>query len=141
MRLELLRRFRDETTPSIVAPPRRTVADVLDGAARRRAERQSRQAAKRAEEEARRASARALADERRLAELAHDEQAAWARVDALIGTRKPADYDAAVALLTDLRALAERNAHPHEFTQRLATLRQTHARKPGLLDRLDRANL
>ncbi|WP_261556765.1 hypothetical protein [Frankia tisae] len=141
VRLELLRRFRDETTPSVVTPPGRTVADLLDGAARSRAERQSRQAAKQAEEEARRASARALAAERRLAELAHDEEAAWARVDALIGTRKPAEYDAAVALLTDLQALAERNVHAHEFTQRCATLRQNHARKPSLLDRLDRANL
>jgi hypothetical protein len=39
VRIELLRRFRGDTVPSIPAPARRTVADLLDGAARRRADR------------------------------------------------------------------------------------------------------
>jgi hypothetical protein len=141
VRMEILRRFRDETTPTIADPPRRTVTDLLDGAASRLAERQNREAANRAEENARRERARARAYERRLDELAADEESAWERVDAMIATRKPVEYDAAVALLTELRALAERNARPHEFAQRCAALRQTHARKPSFLDRLNRANL
>lgn len=141
VRMEMLRRFRDETTPTRADQPRRTVADLLDTAARRRAKGQRREAAKRAEEKARRESAKALANERRLAELARDEEAAWARVDAMIATRSPAEYDAAVALLTDLRALAERDSRPREFAQRSAVLRQDHARKPSLLKRLNGANL
>jgi hypothetical protein len=37
---EMLRRFREDTATTSSSPPRRTVADLLDGAARRRAERQ-----------------------------------------------------------------------------------------------------
>lgn len=37
VRMELLRRLRDESAPKIPAPPRRTVADLLDETARRRA--------------------------------------------------------------------------------------------------------
>lgn len=79
-----------------------------------------------------------MARERRLTELAQDEEAAWARVEALIATRKAADY-AAVALLVDLRALAEREDRLHDFTRLCAALRQAHARKPSLVARLNRA--
>ena len=96
VRMEMLRRFRDDTAPTISVPARRTVADLLDNAARRRADHDRRLAAKRAEDAARREQARALARERRLDELADEEDAAWSRVDAMIATRKPAEYDAAV---------------------------------------------
>ncbi|WP_158889250.1 hypothetical protein [Amycolatopsis anabasis] len=140
VRMELLRRFRD-TAPTVDVPPRRTVADLLDDAARRRADRQRRLAAQRAEEEARQEHARALARERRLDELAGEEDAAWARVEAMIATRKPAEYDAAVKLLTDLQALAEREDRYDTFTLRTIALRQTHARKPTLIERFDRARI
>lgn len=139
--LELLRRFRDDTTPAVADRPRRTVADLLDGAARIRAERQRREAVRRAEEQARREASRALARERRLDELADDEETAWARVAAMIATRQPGEYDNAIRLLTDLQALAERDDRPHEFTQRCTVIRQEHARKTTLIGRLDRANL
>jgi hypothetical protein len=139
--LELLRRFRDVTMPAAVGQSRRTVAELLDGAARIRGDRQRREAAQRAEEQARRETARALARERRLDDLAGDEEAAWARVHAMIATRTPGEYDNAVRLLTDLRALAERDDRPDEFVRRCATLRQDHARKTTLIARLDRANL
>lgn len=45
VRMEMLRRFRGETAPTISVPARRTVADLLDDAARRRADRQRRLAA------------------------------------------------------------------------------------------------
>jgi hypothetical protein len=38
VRIELLRRFRGDTMPAVTVPPRRTVADLLDGAAVRRAD-------------------------------------------------------------------------------------------------------
>jgi hypothetical protein len=85
--------------------------------------------------------ARALAREQRLNELAREETAAWSRVDALIATRKPAEYDAAATLLTDLQALAERDGRHDTFAHRITALRQAHARKPSLIERLDRAGV
>jgi hypothetical protein len=141
VRMELLRRFRGDTAPAIPVPALRTVADLLDNAARRRADRERRLAAQRADDEARREQARLDARERRLDKLADEEQAAWSRVDALIATRKPAEYDAAVMLLTDLQALAEREDRYDTFTMRTIALRQTHARKPALIERLNRAGI
>jgi hypothetical protein len=142
VRMELLRRFRGDTAPTTIPfPARRTVADLLDDAARRRADRERRAAAQRAEDEARREKARALARARRLDELACEEGAAWSRVDAMIATRKPAEYDAAVTLLTALQALAEREDRYPTFTQHTTALRQTHARKSSLIERLNRAGI
>jgi hypothetical protein len=141
VQMELLRHFRNDSAPTVPIPPRRTVADLLDDAARHRADGQRRLAAQRAEDEARKAQARALARERRLDELAGKEDAAWSSVVALIATRKPAEYDAAVTLLTDLQALAEREGRYDTFTLRTLALRQTHARKPSLIERLNRAHI
>lgn len=141
VRMELLRRFRGDNSPIIPVPARRSVAGLLDSAARRRADRERRLAAQRAEEDARREKTRALARQRRLDELAREETAAWSHVEAMIATRKPAEYDAAVTLLTDLQALAERDGHYDAFTSRTTALRQTHARKPSLIDRLNRAGI
>jgi hypothetical protein len=117
------------------------VADLLDTAARTGAERERRAAAQRADEEGRRESGRALARERRLDELAHGEETAWARIDTMIATRRPGEYGAAVALLTELGALAERDRRFNEFTRRCAALRQTHSRKPSLIERFNRAGI
>lgn len=143
VRMELLRHFhgerrRDGTTP---APTRRTVADLLDDTARRRAEHERRLTAQRAEEQTRREQARLDARERRLDQLAGEEVAAWSRVEAMIATRKPVEYDAAVTLLIDLQALAERDGHDDTFVTRTVALRQTHARKPSLIERLNRAGI
>ncbi|HEX5119450.1 MAG TPA: hypothetical protein VFW65_30030 [Pseudonocardiaceae bacterium] len=141
VRMELLRRFHDDNAPITTVPLRRTVADLLDDAAHRRTDRQRRQAARQAEDDVRREQACVLARERRLDRLARDEYTAWARVEAMIATRKPTEYDAAITLLTDLQALAERDDHYDTFTARTLELRRTHARKPSLLQRLDRASI
>lgn len=59
----------------------------------------------------------------------------------MIVSRKPAEYDAAVTLLLDLQALVERDNHDDTFTLRTTALRQTHARKPSLIERLNRAGI
>ena len=141
VRMELLRRYRGDTVPTASLPARRTVAGLLEDATRRRTDRERRVAAQRAEDEARREQVRALARERRLDALAAREDAAWSHVDALIATRKPAEYDAAVTLLTDLQALADRAGRHDTFTLRIGALRQTHARKPSLIERLNRAGI
>lgn len=141
VRMELLRRFRGDAAPTSTGVPQRTVADLLDDSARRRADRDRRLAARRAEDQARQEKARAEAWERRLDELAGEQDAAWSRVEAMIANRKPAEYDAAVTLLAELQALARRENRHHTFTVRAAALRHTHARKPSLIERLDRAGI
>jgi hypothetical protein len=71
----LLCGFHDETTPPVTAAP---VANLLDEAARTRAE-----------EPATRETARALVRKRRLDELAGAEEATWAHVEQMIGTANP----------------------------------------------------
>jgi hypothetical protein len=55
--------------------------------------------------------------------------------------QKPTEYDKAVELLMDLRAVAERKNRLDVFERRFAQLRQQHLRKPSLLQRFDRARL
>jgi hypothetical protein len=140
-RTALLRRYRDQHTPTITTPPRRTIADLLDTAARHRADRERTEATQRAAEQARREQARAEAHERRLDDLARDEESAWARVESMIDTKKPGEYDNAVTLLTDLQALAKRDNHYDTYLDRSQALRHTHARKPSLIARLDQAGI
>ncbi|MEV4183147.1 hypothetical protein AB0J28_17115 [Streptosporangium canum] len=141
VRMELLRRFRGGPGSDDIDLPRRSVAELLDAAAERRQGRERRDAARRAEEEARREQERALVREKRLAALAQDEDGAWLRVDAMIDARKASEYDAAVELLKDLRAVAERAGRLGDFTRRFTLLRQDHLRKSSLIERFDRARL
>lgn len=134
LRAGLLRRFRGATP---VQAGNRTAGELRAAAEARWKDRV------RAEEERKRRAAeererdRAAKRARRLATLAAEGDGVWARVDAMIETKKPAEYDRAVDLLEDLRDVAE----PVEFARRVAELRVRHARKPSLMDRFDRAGL
>ena len=123
--------------------PLRSLADFLrlDEDLIAVAERERLAAIERARKRARRERDAALARDKRLEELAlHDEQA-WGQVDASIATKKPAGYDSAVELLSDLRAVSERKGRPEAFAKRFAQLREQHLKKSSLLDRFDRAGL
>jgi hypothetical protein len=130
VRAELLRRFRGAAT---TRPGNRTAGDLRAAAEARWKDRV------RAKEERRRQAAaeRERARARRMAALRAEGERAWARVDALIETKKPAEYDRAVDLLGDLQDVVEEA----EFGRRVAELRVRHARKPSLMDRFDRAGL
>ncbi|MGH3755204.1 MAG: hypothetical protein ACRDRP_21425 [Pseudonocardiaceae bacterium] len=65
----------------------------------------------------------------RLLPAAHEEHA-WQRVSVSIDTKKPTEYDAAVTLLVDLRAVAERKNRRDVFEWRFERLREQHLRKP-----------
>ncbi|WP_306356290.1 MULTISPECIES: hypothetical protein [unclassified Nocardia] len=133
--LELLHRFR-AVTPRPRTVGERTVADLLGEAARRRAVRE-RAEAEAEERERARVAARAARDrERRLERLAAEGEAVWTRVEALVTTAKPRDYDAAAALLSDLKALADRDERMDRFDIRVADLRTRYANRPALLRRL-----
>ncbi len=62
-------------------------------------------------------------------------------MDTSIATKQPAEYDVAVQALTDLRDLYAQTSRNVAFAARLAGLREQHARKPSLMQRLDRAGL
>jgi len=140
-RMELLRGLRGDPDEGRAARPRRTVADLLDAAAELRMERHRQAEAEAAAREALRERQRQAARQRRLDELAKNPEAAWAEAGKLIGTKVPARYDEAVALLADLRELARRGGQAGEFARRFAALREEHQRKPSLIARLDRAGL
>lgn len=138
---ELAGRFRAETDAVVVREGTRTVAELQD-AARQACERRERRAAeRRAEVQASRARSQAAAREQHLTDLAARQEQAWTQVDLAIEARQPARYDEAITLLSDLRAVSEREDCRDAFDQRLRDLHQRHARKVSLLQRLERAKL
>jgi hypothetical protein len=142
LRSRLLRRYRDaHSTNASTTTASRTAGELLAAAADLRAERERRDAEQRERDRACRARSAAAARQRHLDTLAVDQSPAWQRVDELIATKKPREYDTAVQLLIDLRDLGERDGDTAPFRQRLAQLRTVHARKPSLLERLELAGL
>jgi hypothetical protein len=142
LRSQLLRRYRDAHPPaaSTTTTPR-IAGELLAAATGLRAERERRDAEQRNREWVRRERSAAAARQRHLDTLAVDQPAAWQRVDTLIATKKPREYDTAVQLLVNLRDLGDRDGDTAAFQHRLAELRAIHARKPSLLERLDLAGL
>lgn len=139
VRAELLRRFHGPVTQHVAGG--RTVGELLTAAEARWAERQHVVREKQTAEQRRQEQLAEAAREKRLDELAGRQAEAWQRVVAMIETRKPKEYDAAIVLLNDLRALAERDGDTAAFDRQMGQLRQDHIRKPSLIDRFDRAAL
>jgi uncharacterized Zn finger protein len=79
----------------------------------------------------------ALAREKHLESVAIRVNEIWEQVDQLIATRQSKNYDLAVQHLLDLRDEAERKGTQSEFAKHIAKLRQIHARKPGVINRLN----
>jgi uncharacterized Zn finger protein len=98
---------------------------------------QERRRAEAAEKEVKKAAAYA----KHLDDLSAREASAWVRAAALIETKNQRDYEVAVTLLRDLRALAERNGSLEAFTKRIDDLRRQHQCKPSLMERFDAAGL
>ena len=141
---ELLHRFikeRDCSEGRLDAPAaHRTVGELLLSAEKYADERRRIEAEKRAKEKARREREAAIARAKYLDEIAGHDPKLWAEVDTLIAAKQPKSYDQAVRLLVDLRDLAAR-ANGGDFRLRLDAIRQTHTRKPALIERLKKAGL
>jgi len=137
----LLRRFRGASGGTEPVASTRTAAALWKAADDRKAAREQAEQERRREQQVREAAAKAAAYTRRLDELAARQEEAWDGVGALIETKNPRDYDMAVTLLCDLRALAERQDQAAAFTRRFLALRERHGRKPSLQDRFDKAGL
>jgi len=111
----------------------------LSAAERRTEERRRKEADRAAREKARREREEAAAREHYLDDLAKREPAMWKKVDALIATKKPADYDEAVSLLGDLKDLGARSGRVTEVQSRIQRIREEHSKKPSFIERLQRA--
>ncbi len=137
---ELRARYRRTVTPADSDERRRrTVAELLGLAEARRQDRLTLARQRRERQAADRERAAAAAREERLASLAERGEQAWRHVADLIEAKKPADYDAAVALLRDLGEISRREGRTDSCERRVAQLRQTHRRKSTFIERLDRA--
>jgi hypothetical protein len=141
----LLRRFRanaaDAAGPASHSSPGRTAAELLKAAKTRAEEREKAEERRRRQAQARKAAADAAAYAKRLDDLAAAGEAAWKRVNDMIATKKTSEYDQAVALLRDLRALAVRQgeAETAVFKKRVLDLRTQYSTRPALRSRLDEA--
>jgi hypothetical protein len=144
LRAELLRQFREATLPgtkTASADGRRTIAALLAARDARIEEKRRETAERQAKEKAKQEKARAEARRKHLDELSGREQETWREVEKLIATKLPKSYDQAVALLVDLRDLAQRSGTQTAFTQRAEELRERHRSKPSLQKRLAKVRL
>ena len=73
--------------------------------------------------------------------LAKREAQTWRHMEALVATRKQADYDEAVRLLKDLTDLAARKGRDAEARLRIHCLRDEHSGKVTFVERLRKAGL
>jgi uncharacterized Zn finger protein len=62
----------------------------------------------------------------------------WSEIETEIERRNVAGYDKAVALLSDLRAIAEQRGTITDFARRLRAIGERHAQKKRLMERLAR---
>ncbi len=138
----LLRRFRGNTAvPAGRSGPPRTPAQLRAAAEARAAERKQAEEQRQREEQARKAAARAAAHAKRLDDLAAQGEAPWKQIDEMIATKKTSEYDLAVKLLRDLRALAKRQGEEAGFAKRVLDIRAQYPGRPGLQSRFDEAGL
>ncbi len=98
-------------------------------------------AEQKAKEKARKEKEAAITREKYLNGLAGRENEIWKKVDSLILTKKPKDYDEAVRLLIDLKDLAKKNNTTYLFKSKLMAIRENHSRKSSFINRIDSANL
>jgi hypothetical protein len=141
LRAEVLRRLAEGGSPDRPASGGRTAAVLQQGRTALRMERERAAEQRRAGERVHRQRMLEAAREKRLASLAMEGERPWRRINEMIASRKPAEYDAVAELLADLSELARRGSRAQEFRTRLAELRRAHERKPSLMERLDRAGL
>jgi hypothetical protein len=138
---QLLRRYYGSDERHTNAISCRTVGQLLDAAQDRREQRARLAARERERQRAKAEREAAAARQRRLDALAREGDSAWTRVTAHIDAKKATGYDAATALLCDLRDVTNRDNQGDVFTAHLRELRRRYANRPALLERLDRAGL
>jgi len=141
---ELLQRFRKTLSTQDTKnneKASRTVLKLLQKAEAYTKEKDRQIAEQKAKEKARKEKDAAIAREKYLNGLAGRENEIWKKVDALILTKKPKDYDEAIRLLIDLKDFAKKNNTTSLFKSKLMAIRENHSRKSSFMNRIDSANL
>ena len=139
----LVRRFRRESRPAGTTPAStgRTAGELLAAAEARRAAREQAEARAKEEARARRAAEQAATYERHLQNLTGRTEETWQQVAELTVFSRPKEYDQATQLLHDLHVIPQREDDITAFTARVRELRTRYAKRPSLMDRLDKAGL
>ncbi len=119
----------------------RTAAELLQKAETYTKKRERRIVEQKAKEKARKKKEAAIAREKYLNDLAKRKNVIWEKIDSLILTKKPKDYDEAVQLLVDLRDLGKKNNTISTFKSKLMAIKKNHSRKQSLIRRIDSAGL
>jgi hypothetical protein len=135
LRAAVFDRFRPESgAPQLSA---RTVGELRARASAIRLAREREEAGKAAAERQRQAKQAERAHQARLDAIARRGDSVWSEIDTEIERRNVAGYAKAVALLCDLRAIAEGRGTITEFARRLGAIRERHAQKKRFLERLE----
>ena len=139
---QLLQQYRRERcgnmAPASLAG--RTVGELLRAAEAQAEDRRRIAAEKRSQEAAHRQREAAIAREKHLDAITGREPQLWSQVETLVAAKQPKSYDLAIKILMDIRALDDRNKNGN-FLSRIDEFRQTHIRKPALIERLKKAGL
>ena len=141
---ELIRRFQQTVpTETIFKSEKypRTVDDLISKAETIAEERKRRAAKQKAREQARKQREKALAREKYIKSLVGQEDKIWEKVNDLIDTKQPKNYDHAVKLLIDLKDLNKMHGKEKAFNKRLKAICEDHYRKVTFLNRLEKVGL
>jgi len=144
LRTEMFRRFLKEKQKVVSfgpKPRKRTVAELLSKAGEYREERKKAEVEKATKEKTRREAEEAARRNKYLDALARREPETWLKVNRLIATKQPSPYNEAIKLLVDLRDLATRKGKGGKFNSKFTWLREQHAKKPSLIERMRKAGL
>jgi hypothetical protein len=116
--------------------PQRTVGELRLRANAIRLARERAEEDEAAEERRRQADAAEKTHQTRLEAIRRRGESVWREVEDEIERRNSAGYDKAASLLSDLKALAEKQGTIDEFLRRLNAIRERHARKERFVERL-----
>ena len=138
---ELLQRFRKTLSIKDTQKASRTVMKMLQKAEEYTKKKDRQIAEQKAKEKARKEKEAAIAREKHLNGLTGKEKEIWKKVDALILTKKPKDYDEAVRFMIDLKDFAKKTNTTSLFKSKLMAIRENHSRKSSFINCIDSANL
>jgi hypothetical protein len=129
---------RQRLTPPTDTPavPVRTVGDLRARAKAIRQARERAMAEKAAAERKRREEETERSRRARLDAIARRGESVWQEIETEIERRNATGYDRATSLLLDLRAISKEKGAPEDFLGRLQEIRNRHARKERLIERL-----
>jgi len=133
LRSTVRKRLESETGSSTVP---RTAGELRGRARAIRLCRERIEANKASEERRRQIEAAEKVRQTRLEAIRRRGESAWRKVEDEIERRNSSSYDRAAALLTDLRALAEKQGTIEDFLRRLHEIRGRYVRKERFIKRL-----